>query len=673
MPITQEQLSHAEGRQHAAGRDAGQSVRLVAGPGTGKSSTIEERVRWLIDTGVSPDAITAISFTRAASFDLRGRIHGYCLTRGQPDGADVRVSTLHSLALRTLRLAGALEAYPAEPLVLDDWELRHIFDAEFGEAAGIGRITRREQIRRDHEALWSTGSHNPPNIVPPDPPITKDERRRFAAFHRPRTQLYACVLPGEIIRHCVERLEAGTLDLEDLLGFRQLIVDEFQDLNPMDLRFVRALADAGASIFAAGDDDQSLYSFRFAAPAGIQQFTTEYPGAHDHSLDACFRCTPEVLGAATRLIEANAAPARIPKNLFSLYEDAEPPIEGALVCARYRTGRSEAEAIATSCLRLIDAGMNPRSILVLLSNQRAQGPDLFRALDAEEVPYEPPREAAFRDESVGRLVLTTCRLVGNPHDYVAHRTLLGLKRGVGVRACNGIATAAINANLNYRDLFYEPLPDGVFSTREDRALAGARDVCAEIAEWSADDALEDRKEDLDRLIRQVLGPDVDGAPWEDYVEDLPGGMTLEELRVLLLLEKDEQRENHLIDISRRLDVDLPENLFPPKVRIMSMHGAKGLSSQIVFIPGLEEEILPGPRRRRYPGLVLEAARMLYVSITRARLMAVLTYAERRFVNGQNTPQTASRFTADLGGRFQLQTGGVSTESAERIVEFSKLL
>ena len=220
------------------------------------------------------------------------------------------------------------------------------------------------------------------------------------------------MLPGEIIRHCVERLEAGTLDLEDLLGFRQLIVDEFQDLNPMDLRFVRALADAGASIFAAGDDDQSLYSFRFAAPAGIQQFTTEYPGAHDHSLDACFRCTPEVLGAATRLIEANAAPGRIPKNLFSLYEEAEPPIEGALVCARYRTGRSEAEAIATSCVRLIDAGMNPRSILVLLSNQRAQGPDLFRALDAEEVPYEPPREAAFRDESVGRLVLTIWRLVG---------------------------------------------------------------------------------------------------------------------------------------------------------------------------------------------------------------------------------------------------------------------
>lgn len=673
MPITQEQLSEAEVRQHAAGRDDARSVRLVAGPGTGKSSTIEERVRWLIASGVSPEAIAAVSFTRAASFDLRGRIHGYCLTRGEPDGADVRVTTLHSLALRTLRLAGALEAYPAEPLVLDDWELRHIFDAEFGETAGIGRITRREQIRRDHEALWSTGTHDPPNMVPPDPPITADERRRFAGFHRPRTQLYACVLPGEIIRHCVERLEAGTLNLEDLLGFRQLIVDEFQDLNPMDLRFVRALADAGASVFAAGDDDQSLYSFRFAAPAGIQEFTTEYAGARDHSLDACFRCTPEVLRAATSLIEANAAPRRIQKSLFSLYAEAEPPVQGAVVCARYRTGRAEAEAIAASCLRLIEAGLNPRSILVLLSNQRAQGPDLFGALGAAGVPYEPPREGALRDETVGRLVLTICRLAINSHDYVALRALLGLRRGVGVRACNGIATSAINANLNYRDLFYEPLPDDVFSTREERALAAARDVCLELAEWSADDALEDREEDLDRLIRQVLSQDADVGLWEDYVADLPGGMTLAELRILLLLDKDEQRENHLIDICRRLDVELPENAFPPKVRIMSMHGAKGLSSQIVFIPGLEEEILPGPRRRRYPGLVLEAARMLYVSITRARLMAVLTYAESRFVNGRHTRQTASRFTADLGCRFQSQTGGVSTASATSIVESSRLL
>jgi superfamily I DNA/RNA helicase len=127
--------------------------------------------------------------------------------------------------------------------------------------------------------------------------------------------------------------------------------------------------------------------------------------------------------------------------------------------------RLEAEAIATSCLRLIHAGMNPRSILVLLGNQGAQGPDLFRALDAADVPYEPPREAAFRDESVGRLVLTICRLVSNPHDYVAHRALLGLRRGVGVRACNGIATGAINANHTRCNPFPSERPSSPYWTK----------------------------------------------------------------------------------------------------------------------------------------------------------------------------------------------------------------
>jgi DNA helicase-2/ATP-dependent DNA helicase PcrA len=130
MPITPEQIEAAQAAQHEAGRDPAPQVRLVAGPGTGKSSTIEERVRWLIANGAEPESIVAVSFTRASAFDLRGRVHGYCLANGQPDGADVAVTTLHSLAMRTLRRANALGGYPADPLVLDDWELRNIFEAE---------------------------------------------------------------------------------------------------------------------------------------------------------------------------------------------------------------------------------------------------------------------------------------------------------------------------------------------------------------------------------------------------------------------------------------------------------------------------------------------------------------------------------------------------------------
>jgi superfamily I DNA/RNA helicase len=297
MPITPEQRATAQAVQYGAAHDASAQVRVVAGPGTGKSYAIEERVRWLLEQGADPTMVWGVSFTRAAALDLRQRVHNYCTERGLAMASHVRVTTLHSLALRALRAAGLLQAYPAVPVVLDSWELENVFDAEFGTADGIGK-DRREKIRAHHEAFWSTGQWDPPNYVPPNPPITDDERNQFQAFHGPRTQAYACVLPGEIVRKCVEYMRAGTLDPAALLNVRHLIVDEFQDLNRLDLDFVDGLIARGVTVFVAGDDDQSIYSFRFASPAGIQNFPADHPGTGQHTLSSCFRCTPGPLGAA---------------------------------------------------------------------------------------------------------------------------------------------------------------------------------------------------------------------------------------------------------------------------------------------------------------------------------------------------------------------------------------
>jgi superfamily I DNA/RNA helicase len=154
VPITPQQVQAAEATQRAAAHDASPQIRLVAGPGTGKSYSIEERVFWLLGQGIAPRAINVVSFTRASSVELRARIHAYCVGRNQHNGAGVRVSTLHSLALRMLKAANLLH-YPADPLVLDSWELENVFDSEFGNANGLGK-KRREEIRREHEAFWST-------------------------------------------------------------------------------------------------------------------------------------------------------------------------------------------------------------------------------------------------------------------------------------------------------------------------------------------------------------------------------------------------------------------------------------------------------------------------------------------------------------------------------------
>jgi DNA helicase II / ATP-dependent DNA helicase PcrA len=148
--------------------------------------------------------VFAISFTNVSAQDLRLRIAQFCQSRGQ-DGTAVSVTTMHSLALRMLRSAGLLGRFPVSPMVLDQWEVKNMFTAEFCSAHHIS-VEREDAIRRDREAYWSTGAYNPPNYIPPDPPITEPERASLSDFLFRIEQVYSCMLVGEIVRECVEQI-----------------------------------------------------------------------------------------------------------------------------------------------------------------------------------------------------------------------------------------------------------------------------------------------------------------------------------------------------------------------------------------------------------------------------------------------------------------------------------
>jgi DNA helicase-2/ATP-dependent DNA helicase PcrA len=190
---------------------------------------------------------------------------------------------------------------------------------------------------------------------------------------------------------------------------------------------------------------------------------------------------------------------------------------------------------------------------------------------------------------------------------------------------------------------------------------------------SADETTAARRDDIHGVVVAILGREPETS-WEDVAELLPEDATLAELAQYLGSDKDDQEAEVLFAIHRRLELDVDANdVLPPRVRMMTMHGAKGLSAQMVFIPGLEEELLPGPARRPYPGQVLEGARMLYVSITRARLGCVLSYSTSRFMNGQVDSHTPSRYASHLGKPFQDRNGGMPVETANQAVEAATLL
>ena len=253
-------------------------------------------------------------------------------------------------------------------------------------------------------------------------------------------------------------------------------------------------------------------------------------------------------------------------------------------------------------------------------------------------------------------------------NYVAHRSLFGLRQGVGLSTCNDLAQAVIANNRNYRDLFYSPVPDGLVAARAKSAIAHTADVCAELAGWDKDEALADRVDDICRLVDDIRAEEGASEDLRVLLEQLPAEITIEEAQLFLSASKDDNRVRVLTAMAARLEQPEPDTSFiPERVQVMTMHGAKGLSAKVVFIPGLEDASLPGEKRRAYPGLVLEAARMLFVSITRARVVCVLSHARTRFVNGTNTSRTVSRFTSAVGKPFSRREDGITAELAAKVV------
>jgi len=674
MPITQQQIIEAEANQNSAAFDLNSQVRLIAGPGTGKSSVIEKRILWLLKQGVLPSTIFAISFTRASSQDLKKRVNKYCEDHGKPQGRNVSVTTLHSLALRSLSMAGLL-TYPGTPSILDDWELKNIIDKEFsvhsryisGNPKNGYAPSRCEEIRRDFEAFCGTGQWNPVNFIPPDPPISQQERDSYQTFHLSRTGIYSCLLPGEIIQKCLEYMRANTLHPENSLNIHYLIVDEYQDLNPLDIEFIDRLTQNGVNTFVAGDDDQSIYSFRFASPSGIQLFHQRFPGASDYSLSDCFRCTPIIANAGFTLINHYSGQNRIPKNITSLYENSVPPVNGSLHLWHFRSGNLESKAIAQSVNSLINRGIEPKQIMILLSNSKVQLTSIIAELTNLNISYESPRDQSFFDKKAGRFIIGLLRLVCHVDDYFAYRLILGSRPNRGKISCNSIAELVEKNNLNYQDIFRSPIPTGIFSTKLMNKINEVKNICNYISSWQSDDTLTMHVAEMNQIIQQIFGPS-EVQEWQIELAQLPPATKLQEILDYILTDNSEQKENIVKDIFSRLQLPYTgPQVNDQKVQIKTMHGAKGLSAKIVFIPGVEQQILPGPKKTPYTGLVFEAARMLYVSITRARASCIISYTDFRNYYGKNNRQTPSDFTRFLNGSFSNRTEGLTDIELTEIV------
>ncbi len=669
----EDEIHAAQEVQRNAAADTSKRVRLIAGPGSGKSRTILLKIKHLIDKGASPDSIYVISFTRASAIDLRNRVRDEFASDGlELVGQQIgnNVTTMHSLALKLLANANLLSAsYPAPPMILDRWQQENILDLEFSSRSGVS-AARAKEIRGAYDAHWQTLDSL--EILGGDKSPTTEEQEAFTSYYPTTKSLYSCLLPGEVVRSCVDEINQGNIGSQHFSTVKHLIVDEYQDLNNCDQEFVELFADFGTKVFIAGDDDQSIYAFRHAAPNGIVDYLTKHEEVADYKLEHCFRCSPAVLEAARSLIVHN--PGRIPKKHQSMFLNSSPQIEGKCRIWRCQTGVEEAKWIAESCSSLISAGLEPNQILILLRSNRIQGQVLYEAFLSTGVNFEPVRADSLLDEPMPRLVHSILEIVKNPSEkYVSYRVILGQLFGVGKSTCSSIGASTLNANLNFRDLFYSPIRPNVFNSTQEKAIKRVASIIDEIKEWQTGDPIYEHLIELATIGERVFGKNTQTgqvalSDWQKIINGLPTKMTLDELYAYLDSDTEAGRFQILDSALKRLGHQSTgtETTSRERVRFLTMHGAKGLEGQAVFIPGAEQNIIPSVHAIAIPGRINEERRLMYTAITRAKTFCVLTMAEKRTANqayllsgSAVITQVRSQFVQEIGQPVDNRNGGLT--------------
>ncbi|MCX7719599.1 MAG: ATP-dependent helicase, partial [Candidatus Sumerlaeaceae bacterium] len=494
------------------------------------------------------------------------------------------------------------------------------------------------------------------------------------------------VLPGEVIYRCVDAMQQGAIEASQLPIIEHLIVDEFQDLNACDQEFVRLLASHGAVLFVAGDDDQSIYSFRHADPKGIVQFPSDYKSSSTRILTDCFRCTPNILAAATRLIAYNSN--RVPKNLISLYANASPPVQGKLLVWSFQMAQEEARAVAGSCQALIKAGMAGREdeILILISNRRVQLDIIEQELRNLGLPYDLPRGSNLVNELEPlRAVYAILRIVRDQvkgeQDYPAHRDILGILDGIGCATANAVADACIAHNQNFRQLFYLDACPTWLTGRQASAVQRVQSIVKAVGNWNMSDTLAVRTADIARTLSDHVFTSRKNATnhvteWINHASGLPAQMSLEEYLQYLAADTESDQQT-IVDLVIQRTGEMAALAPTPvqkRIRILTMHGAKGLSGKVVFIPSAEQGIMPNFKALQATGLLIEQRRLFYVSVTRAMACCIISHAvkhtgaQARALTQKPVAQlTRSQFLNEMECPSASRTSGLTDDEAADIV------
>jgi DNA helicase-2/ATP-dependent DNA helicase PcrA len=594
---------------------------ILAGPGTGKSYTILGFILDLINNkAVNPNNIIVLTFTRAATAELKNKIRENIeSSKGLP-----RVFTLHGFALRQLmKNSKNIKKLPENFVIADDYEERWIINEDIKKLAKIPRIEDVEKLFNRLSSNWETLNADRTGWE-----TNFDSPEFIGAWNRHR-EIYGYVLRSELVYQFKNLLvQEPDANIDGPIDY--LIVDEYQDLNSCDLLVVSKLIEKGSSIFCAGDDDQSIYGFRYAAPEGIRNFSKNILLSEQFLIKECRRCDKEILNFALNVIRQDYK--RIPKDLISVTGN-----KGEYHVLHFKEQNAEAEKISEIVFSLNKTkNVSFNDIIILLRNDKYNkfSSVIQSKLKDRSIPVSTSVNFFdFFDSGNGRYLVALLKYLKANENDLALRTLLQLTPGIGEVTIKSIYDYADKNSLRFAKAINEINQKNIDNFHTNLIL---KKTISEIMSYKKlfNDENKPFVELLDELFSII--PKCDS----DFIEKTKKFIKTFDIKSI---------DEFIFNIIEYFGPNDYDDVQPNGVRIMTMHKAKGLSASAVFVVGVEEENILGR------GEIDEERRLLYVSLTRARKYLFITYCKDRigqqqhsgYLTAKTTRRNLSRYIRDI--------------------------
>jgi DNA helicase-2/ATP-dependent DNA helicase PcrA len=629
---------------------------VLAGAGTGKTRVLTTRfAHILLSKYAFPNQVLAVTFTNKAAREMRERVSALL---GQP-AEGLWLGTFHAICARMLRRNAEHVGLSSNFTILDpDDQLRLL--KQVMEAA---RIDMKRWLPAGAMALiqrWKDRGQPPARVAASEDGEFADGRMRalYTAYQDRLRSLNACDY-GDLLLHMTEILRTQAEVLAQYhRSFRYILVDEYQDTNTVQYLWLRLLAQQRRNICCVGDDDQSIYSWRGAEVENILRFEQDFPGAKIVKLESNYRSTAPILASASALIAHNTG--RLGKTL--------------------RPGRADASGEPVSVIALQDSDDEARRVGSQIETLRREGHKLveiailvrasFQTRAFEErmmtlgIPYRVVGGLRFYERQEIRDAIAYMRVIAQPADDLAFERIVNVpRRGIGDAALRTLHLAAREAGV--------PLvvaATGLIGAGAIKGKAGSNlaTLLQGFTRWRDMLAREGHVATVETLLDESGYMEM----WKaDKSPEAPG--RLENLKELArALGEFETLGGFLEHIGLVMETD--ESSDQDQASIMTLHAAKGLEFDTVFLPGWEEGLFPNQRALDESGMhaLEEERRLAYVGITRARKRAIITHAASRRIYANWQPSIPSRFLDELGDEHVEHCGGASIDRGQRMIASS---